>query len=171
MTCAGHATVSTGAFPRTHGIVQNAWYNREAGRQVTCTEDSTVEAIGYGVRPQGGDSSHGLLLPTFADEMRTQRGSRVVTLSLKPRSAIMLAGRAGDAVTWLTPSLDGWQTSSAFSSAPVARRATVRECRADRVRLREDLDTSAPGFPVPWTPTQARVRSRQQDGRPRSRMS
>jgi predicted AlkP superfamily pyrophosphatase or phosphodiesterase len=120
VTCAGHATVSTGAFPRTHGIVQNAWYDRETGRQVTCTEDPHVQAIGYGVRPVGGDSSHWLLLPTFADEMRTQRGARVVTLSLKSRSAIMLAGRAGDAVTWLTDSLDGWQTSSAFSSAPVA---------------------------------------------------
>ena len=120
VTCAGHATVSTGAFPRTHGIVQNAWYDRDAGQQVTCTEDSNVRAIGYGVRPAGGDSSHRLLLPTFADEMRAQRGSRVVTLALKARSAIMLAGRAGDAVTWLTPSLDGWQTSSAFSSAPVA---------------------------------------------------
>ena len=33
VTCAGHATVSTGAFPRTHGIVQNGWYDRETGRQ------------------------------------------------------------------------------------------------------------------------------------------
>ena len=120
VTCAGHATVSTGAFPRTNGIFQNAWYDRESGRPVTCTEDSNVRAIGYGVRPEGGDSGHWLLLPTLADEMRTQHGSRVVTLSLKPRSAIMLAGRAGDAVTWLTASLDGWQTSSAFSPAPVA---------------------------------------------------
>ena len=120
VTCAGHATVSTGAFPRTHGITQNAWYDRETGREVTCTEDSNVKAVGYGVRPEGGDSSHRLLLPTFADEMRRQRGALVVTLSLKPRSAIMLAGRAGNAVTWLTASLDGWQTSSAFSPAPVA---------------------------------------------------
>ena len=120
VTCAGHATVSTGAFPRTHGIVQNGWYDRETGRQVTCTEDPNVQPIGYGVRPMGGDSSRWLLLPTFADEMRMQRGARVVTLSLKPRSAIMLAGRAGDAVTWLSASLDGWQTSSAFSPAPVA---------------------------------------------------
>jgi hypothetical protein len=87
---------------------------------VTCTDDANVKAVGYGVRPDGGDSGHWLLLPTLADEMRAQRGARVVTLSLKPRSAIMLAGRAGDAVTWLTASLDGWQTSSAFSSAPVA---------------------------------------------------
>src|SRR5262245_8541676 len=28
VTCAGHATVSTGAFPRTHGIAQNTWYDR-----------------------------------------------------------------------------------------------------------------------------------------------
>jgi predicted AlkP superfamily pyrophosphatase or phosphodiesterase len=120
VTCAGHATVSTGAFPRSHGIIQNGWYDRETGRQVTCTEDPNVQPIGYGVRPMGGDSSRWLLLPTFADEMRTQRGARVVTLSLKARSAIMLAGRAGDAVTWLSTSLDGWQTSSAFSPAPVA---------------------------------------------------
>ena len=120
VTCAGHATVSTGAFPRTHGIAQNGWYDRETGRQTTCTEDLNVKAVGYGVRPEGGDSSHWLLLPTFADEMRAQRGARVVTLSLKPRSAVMLAGRAGDAVTWLTASLDGWQTSSAFSPAPIA---------------------------------------------------
>jgi hypothetical protein len=99
---------------------QNGWYDRATGRQVTCTEDSNVQAIGYGVPAVGGDSGRWLLVPTFADEMRAQLGARVVTLSLKPRSAIMLAGRAGDAVTWLTESIDGWQTSSAFSSAPVA---------------------------------------------------
>ena len=57
--------------------------------------------------------------PSFADEMRTQRSARVVTLSLKARSAIMLAGHDGDAVTWISDSLDGWQTSKAFAPAPV----------------------------------------------------
>jgi predicted AlkP superfamily pyrophosphatase or phosphodiesterase len=118
-TCAGHATVSTGTFPRVHGIIQNAWYDRGTRRQVTCTADATARALGYGVEPVGGDSGHRLLVPTFADRMREQLGSRVVSLSLKARSAIMLAGRHGEAVTWLTSSLDGWQTSTAFSAAPV----------------------------------------------------
>jgi len=29
VTCAGHATVGTGAFPHTHGVIQNAWWDRE----------------------------------------------------------------------------------------------------------------------------------------------
>lgn len=165
VTCAGHATVATGAFPRTHGVPQNAWFDREARRQVTCTEDPNVHAVGYGVAPAGGDSSGRLLLPTFADEMRRQRGARVVTLSLKARSAIMLAGRAGDAVTWLAPSLDGWQTSSAFSQAPVAavrqfvdaapiagdyRKAWTPLLPVDRYRDPEAGDGEAP--PAGWTP-------------------
>src|SRR5665213_3562350 len=27
VTCAGHATIGTGAFPHRHGIMQNAWWN------------------------------------------------------------------------------------------------------------------------------------------------
>src|SRR5712664_191070 len=29
-TCVGHATISTGAFPSTHGIIANEWWNRTA---------------------------------------------------------------------------------------------------------------------------------------------
>jgi predicted AlkP superfamily pyrophosphatase or phosphodiesterase len=42
-----------------------------------------------------------------------------VTLSAKARSAIMLAGHGGDAVTWLSEASDTWLTSSAFAAAPV----------------------------------------------------
>ena len=34
VTCAGHATIATGSFPHRHGIFQNAWWDRESGRQV-----------------------------------------------------------------------------------------------------------------------------------------
>ena len=39
VTCAGHATISTGSFPHTHGVFQNAWWDRDARKQMTCTED------------------------------------------------------------------------------------------------------------------------------------
>src|SRR5437868_13945238 len=29
VTCPGHATIATGAFPRTHGVIQNAWWDRD----------------------------------------------------------------------------------------------------------------------------------------------
>jgi predicted AlkP superfamily pyrophosphatase or phosphodiesterase len=51
--------------------------------------------------------------------MRSQRGARVASVALKDRSAIMLAGHGGDAVTWLSEALEGWVTSSVFSEAPV----------------------------------------------------
>ena len=47
VTCAGHATMSTGAFPSTHGMVLNAWWDRAAGKDVACTDDPTVQAISY----------------------------------------------------------------------------------------------------------------------------
>ena len=116
VTCAGHATISTGSFPRTHGVFQNAWWDRESRKQMTCTQDAKATDVGYGVPVTGGDSAYRLQVPTFADQMRSDRQAHVVSLSLKARSAIMLAGQGGDAVTWLTESLDGWETSSAYAA-------------------------------------------------------
>jgi predicted AlkP superfamily pyrophosphatase or phosphodiesterase len=120
ITCAGHATISTGAFPHTHGIFQNAWWDREMRKQVSCTEDTLATDVGYGAPVAGGDSAARLRIPTFADQMRTARAAHVVSLSLKPRSAIMPAGRGGDAVTWLGESVDSWSTSSVYGAEPVA---------------------------------------------------
>jgi predicted AlkP superfamily pyrophosphatase or phosphodiesterase len=119
VTCAGHATISTGSFPHTHGVFQNAWWDREARRQMPCTEDPRATDVGYGVTVTGGDSPYRLQVPTFTDQMRDARQAHVVSLSLKDRSAIMLGGHGGDAVTWLTNALDGWETSSAYSEAGV----------------------------------------------------
>jgi hypothetical protein len=59
-------------------------------------------------------------MPTFAEELARQRpGGRVVTVSLKARSAIGLAGRKGDAVTWFDEVAGAFVTSQAFAPAPV----------------------------------------------------
>src|ERR1700746_1311667 len=48
-TCVGHATISTGSFPATHGMIANAWWDRKEQKLVTCTADSdpSVKNIGY----------------------------------------------------------------------------------------------------------------------------
>jgi predicted AlkP superfamily pyrophosphatase or phosphodiesterase len=119
VTCAGHASISTGSFPHTHGVFQNAWWDRNARKQMTCTEDPSARDVGYGVRVTGGDSAYRLQVPTFTDQMRSSRHAHVVSLSLKARSAIMLGGHGGDAVTWLTETLDGWETSAGYSESGV----------------------------------------------------
>lgn len=114
VTCAGHATISTGAFPHTHGVFQNAWWDRDARRQMTCTQDPNATDIGYGIPVTGGDSAYRLQVPTFTDQMRTGRKSRIASVSLKDRSAIMLAGHGGDAVVWMSNALDGWESSRVY---------------------------------------------------------
>jgi predicted AlkP superfamily pyrophosphatase or phosphodiesterase len=119
ITCAGHATIATGTFPHTHGIIQNTWWDRERGRSMTCTEDPQVSGVSYGAPPKVGDSAWRLARPTFADTYRTEGRAHVVTLALKDRSAIMLAGHGGDAVTWVSDPIESWTTSSAFAKAPL----------------------------------------------------
>jgi predicted AlkP superfamily pyrophosphatase or phosphodiesterase len=119
VTCAGHATIATGSFPHTHGVFQNAWWDREARRQMTCTQDPKATNIGYGAPVTGGDSAYRLQVPTFTDQMRTARQAHVAAISLKDRSAVMLAGHGGDAVAWLTNTLDGWESSTVYSETPV----------------------------------------------------
>jgi predicted AlkP superfamily pyrophosphatase or phosphodiesterase len=118
-TCAGHATIATGTFPHLHGLFQNAWYDRERGGNMTCTDDPTVQGVSYGGHANA-DGPGRLRVPTLADTMRAQRSSRVVSLAIKARSAIMLAGHGGDLVSWMPEEDDGWQTSTAFSAAPNA---------------------------------------------------
>jgi predicted AlkP superfamily pyrophosphatase or phosphodiesterase len=167
VTCAGHATVATGAFPHTHGIIHNGWWDRAEGRVVTCTEDPAVTDLGYGsVTAKGGDSAHQLLLPTLADELRTQRSAHVVSLSLKDRSAVMLAGHGADVVVWMSNDLNGWVTSTAFTTAPVpAVESFIEANRVDAdygktwTRLLPDADYREPDDavgeapPAGWTRT------------------
>jgi arylsulfatase A-like enzyme len=120
VTCAGHATLGTGTLPRTHGIILNEWYRRDLGRVRACTVDPDARPVPYGgtAEPQG-HSAVQLRAPTLAERLRERwPASRSVTLSLKARSAIMLAGKGATAVTWFADH-HGWQTSTAYTAAPL----------------------------------------------------
>jgi predicted AlkP superfamily pyrophosphatase or phosphodiesterase len=118
VTCAGHSTIGTGAFPYRHGMVLNAWWDREAGRSQPCTSDPTVKNIGYTGTPPGGDSPVHLLVPPIGQQLREKTGGRAVAISLKPRSTITLAGRGATAVLWFHDTA-GWSTSTAFTPKPL----------------------------------------------------
>jgi len=119
-TCVGHSTISTGAFPATHGMISNSWWDRDMQKNVTCTFDPNVKNTGYaGASVKGGDSPWRMLMPAFAEELKYQgrEGTRVVTFSLKARAAITMAGQRADAVTWFDPATGTWTTSSAYPMA------------------------------------------------------
>jgi predicted AlkP superfamily pyrophosphatase or phosphodiesterase len=119
-TCPGHSTIATGSFPASHGMVANAWWDREQQKMVTCTSDPNVKNAAYaGGSTKGGDSAWRMQLPSFAEELKFQTGNatRIVTFSLKARSAITMAGHKGDVVTWFDPS-GALVTSSAYGTKP-----------------------------------------------------
>jgi predicted AlkP superfamily pyrophosphatase or phosphodiesterase len=121
-TCPGHSTISTGAFPRENGMVANAWWDRDQKKMVTCTDDPNVKNIAYAggtAKPGDGDSAWRMLLPSYAEELKFQSrgGTRVVTLSLKARAALTMAGHKADAAVWLD-STGVWVTSPAYGPAP-----------------------------------------------------
>src|SRR5215469_9696023 len=116
-TCVGHATISTGAFPATHGMIANAWWDRKEQKMVTCTSDPdpNVKNVGYaGATPKGADTAWRMAVPSFAEELKFQTGdaTRIVSFSLKARAALTMAGHKADAATWLDSG--GWVTSSPY---------------------------------------------------------
>ena len=122
VTCAGHATVSTGDFPSTHGMINNTWFDRATGKMVTCTSDPKTSLLTYGPTATSataaapGESAWQMNAPSFAEQLRAKSaGSRVVTVSLKARAAISMAGHSADSVTWLSG--EHWVTSTAFGDS------------------------------------------------------
>ena len=135
-TCVGHSTISTGAFPATHGMVANAWWDRETQKLVTCTSDPNVKDVGYAggspSNPQVGDSAWRMAVPSFAEELKFQTGgaTRIVTFSLKARASISMAGHKADAATWFDSG--NWVTSSPYGVQPfIEEQAKTHPPKAD----------------------------------------
>lgn len=106
MTCPGHAMISSGAWPAHMGISQNEWFSSKEKKEIYCAEDSE-----YGVSPRR------LGTTTVSDEWKmTHPKSKVVSLALKDRAAIMLGGHRADTVYWIDELKGQWSTSPYYSS-------------------------------------------------------
>jgi hypothetical protein len=161
-------------------MVLNAWWDRSAAKEVACTDDPSVQAISYHTpgAKSGGNSASLLRTHTFADELRGQatRPPHIVTVSMKPRSAIMLAGRKGDAVLWFE-SAGGFTTSTAYTDKPTPFveafvKANPLDVEGEWTKLLPDGDytdaDSAEGerAPAGWTNSFPHpIRSKADDGR------
>jgi len=103
-TCPGHAVVLTGSYGNVNGIINNAWYDAAAGREVYCAADSLAKVIGG---QQEGRSPRNLIGHTVGDELKLASAgrSRVIAVAGKDRSAIMLGGHLPDAAYWTVDTL------------------------------------------------------------------
>jgi predicted AlkP superfamily pyrophosphatase or phosphodiesterase len=100
ITCPGHASLFTGAYPTMHGIVGNEWFDASRGRKVYCAEDLATTQVGGSSGP--GYSPRNLIGSTIGDELRIASNfrSKVIAISLKDRSAAVPGGHTANAAYW-----------------------------------------------------------------------
>ena len=103
-TCAGHAVMLTGSYASVSGIIGNDWFDARSGHEVYCAADTTVTLVGATSEGRSPRNLHGA---TVGDLLKISTGgkSKVVTMSAKDRSAIMLGGHLGDAAYWMEDTL------------------------------------------------------------------
>ena len=114
-TAVGHATLFTGADPARHGLVGNNWIDQSTGELVYNTEDDRHHLIGKSPKPHKGVSPRNLLASTIGDELVVANAgrSRVFSVSVKDRGAIIPGGHAGKAF-WYSKSSGKFVTSTYY---------------------------------------------------------
>jgi predicted AlkP superfamily pyrophosphatase or phosphodiesterase len=114
-TAVGHATISTGVYPARHGIVGNDFFDREENRQVYNALDEAFPLLGDPEAP--GRSPNRLLREGVGDWLkRASPDSRVFSVSIKDRAAIMMGAKQPDGVYWYHPPARGFVTSTYYES-------------------------------------------------------
>jgi predicted AlkP superfamily pyrophosphatase or phosphodiesterase len=110
----GHSVILSGRHPRHSGIVANAWYDSALKKTINVVEDPLQSPLGGEGRRA---SPVNFIGTTLGDVLKQQDPeSRVVGVSLKDRSAILMAGPQGDAAYWYETSGGNFITSTYYMS-------------------------------------------------------
>ena len=110
----GHSVILSGRHPRHSGIVANAWYDSFLKRTINVVEDPVHSPLGG--KGRGASPVHFIGF-TLGDVLKQQSPeSRVVAVSLKDRSAILMAGPRVDAAYWYETSGGNFITSTYYMS-------------------------------------------------------
>ncbi len=102
-TAPGHATIGTGQLPRRHGIVNDDWFlDPELPTQQQAVFDTDAKVVGLTEGEKSdGYSPRFLMADGLGDQLKlADRRSRVFSVSLKPRAAILVAGQRPNGVFW-----------------------------------------------------------------------
>jgi predicted AlkP superfamily pyrophosphatase or phosphodiesterase len=113
MTGPGHATILSGAYPYQHGIANNDWVDGETGETVNCIADSRYPIVGAdkGAELKGASPRY-FQGTTWSDELKNSGyPNRVVSISLKDRSSILLGGHRADLALWFDTKAMNWVSS------------------------------------------------------------
>jgi len=100
-TATGHASIYTGTTPYYHGIISNDWYDRFQKKELYCVSDTNYSTVGAN-DASGRMSPKNLKTSTIGDQLQMSNNglSRVFSVSIKDRAAILPGGHMADAAYW-----------------------------------------------------------------------
>ena len=113
----GHASIATGAYPKTHGFSDNSWKTRsdDGWRRVYASDMLPHDCEADGSSGQGD----GLFAPTLGERFLAA-GGKFAAISASRQIARAYAGNARASVLWLMPEEGGYVTSNCYAAAAPA---------------------------------------------------
>ncbi len=116
-TAVGHATLATGGNAAQHGLAGNDWHDTTTGQRMYCVEDDRHPILGQETKAHTGTSPRNLTASTTGDELvlATAGRSRVFSVSIKDRGAILPGGHLGKAF-WYSSGTGEFVTSTYYYS-------------------------------------------------------
>lgn len=116
MTGPGHATVLSGSYPYQSGIPINDWYDSKSGKNVYSVEDNDTSIVGLADNTgKVGMSPKNFIGSTVGDELKNAGyPSKVISIALKDRAAILMGGHRADLALWFDPKSFQWISSKYY---------------------------------------------------------
>jgi len=111
----GHAALFTGTYPAYNGIVAGNWFDLDKGKVIYNCEDDRYPMIGKEPEEGKGRAPTNLLSSTIGDELVISNSgrSRVFSVSIKDRGAILPGGHTGKAF-WYSKSNGSFVSSTYY---------------------------------------------------------
>ena len=135
VTAVGHASVSTGCLPAEHGVIGNEWFDRTRKKPKSIAAIEALDEKWRWHHPQNGVwdppstdvkyqsdaprniSPDNLLCDSIGDRLTaaTNGKAKVISLSYKARSAVLMGGRSkSHAVYWMNENTGKFVTSTYY---------------------------------------------------------
>src|SRR5207253_6592924 len=123
------------------GISLNDWYDAEARKKTYCAEDAE-----FGISPRRLKTS------TFGDELKNiSETSKVVSVALKDRSAVMLGGHRSDVTLWMDFNDFKWTTSAYYQKEiPSWAKAANENLQKDGVLKKDSKPENLKALMTPY---------------------
>ena len=110
------AIIQTGSYPRQNGVISAKIYSPSEKKEISVFHDPSY--IGNFTSQTFSPSS--LKVSTLSDEIALDNNgsSQILSVSINPEEALILAGHAGNSAFWIDDETGKWSSTTYYTSAP-----------------------------------------------------